>query len=102
MPQTQSTASTRVSSIRSSSVSRDEFEDSGSTENNMEIGSPFTKILNSIRLKNNSLMTKIRTDAEFKGNGSEMQGIRSETGGQGSQGVWNKFLALVRIEFSQE
>jgi hypothetical protein len=50
-------------------------------ENNTEIGSPFDEILGGVEPKNNSPTTEIRTDAEFKVDGSEMQEVRSETGG---------------------
>ncbi|KAH0551280.1 hypothetical protein GP486_007441 [Trichoglossum hirsutum] len=72
MPQTQPTAFTQ-------------FMSNPFSENNTEIGSSFTEILDGIGLKNNSLTTGIKTNAGSKGSGSEMQGIRSETGGQESQ-----------------
>ena len=50
-------------------------------ENNTEIGSPFNGILDDIEPKCNSLTTEIRTDTGSEVDGSEMQGIRSETEG---------------------
>ncbi|KAI9857201.1 MAG: hypothetical protein M1813_008563 [Trichoglossum hirsutum] len=46
-------------------------------KNNTEIDSSFTKILNSIELKNNSLTIEIRTDARFKSSDFEIQEIRN-------------------------
>jgi hypothetical protein len=76
-------------------------------ENNIEIDSSFNEILSGVELKNNSLTTKIRTEAEFKVYSSEIHEVRSETEnieavhcplkrkleieGQGSQGRCRNF-----------